>query len=184
MNACHILLGHPWQFDRKIKHDGFTNTYSFCKDSLNITLALLDTRRKNDGEPNLFLSRSLFTKEIKNTPLLFAIVVAECNEEGNDIPIAVQPILSDFSGVLPDEFLTGLPLMRDIQHCIDFVPSLSIPNKPTYRLNPNEFEELQRQVSELLAKGLIRESMSAMRYPHYSYRNREDLFKCALTVGR
>ena len=29
MEATHILLGRPWQFDRKFFHDGFTNKISF-----------------------------------------------------------------------------------------------------------------------------------------------------------
>ncbi|XP_068476897.1 uncharacterized protein [Phaseolus vulgaris] len=29
MEATHILLGRPWQFDRKVFHDGFTNKLSF-----------------------------------------------------------------------------------------------------------------------------------------------------------
>ena len=28
MNACHILLGRPWQHDRHSMHDGFTNIYT------------------------------------------------------------------------------------------------------------------------------------------------------------
>jgi hypothetical protein len=28
MSACHLLLGRPWQYDRKTTHDGFTNTYT------------------------------------------------------------------------------------------------------------------------------------------------------------
>ncbi|GJW48264.1 putative nucleotidyltransferase, ribonuclease H [Tanacetum coccineum] len=32
MDACHLLLGRPWQFDRRIIHDGMRNTYSFDKD--------------------------------------------------------------------------------------------------------------------------------------------------------
>ena len=27
MQVGHLLLGRPWQFDRKVKHDGFTNKY-------------------------------------------------------------------------------------------------------------------------------------------------------------
>ena len=27
MNACHVLLGRPWQHDKRTKHDGFTNIY-------------------------------------------------------------------------------------------------------------------------------------------------------------
>jgi hypothetical protein len=36
----------------------------------------------------------------------------------------------------------------------------SIPNHPAYRSNPEETNELQRQVDELMMKGYIRESMS------------------------
>lgn len=28
MSVCHILLGRPWQYDRKVKHDGETNVYT------------------------------------------------------------------------------------------------------------------------------------------------------------
>ena len=39
MDACHILLGRPWQFDRKVKQDKYYNTYSFYKDGHKIVLA-------------------------------------------------------------------------------------------------------------------------------------------------
>ena len=45
--------------------------------------------------------------------------------------------------------------MRDMQYCIDLVPSPILANKPTYRMNPKDHEELQRQVEELIAKGLV-----------------------------
>ncbi|KAJ0442908.1 putative transcription factor interactor and regulator CCHC(Zn) family [Helianthus annuus] len=45
MDACHILLGRPWQYDRRAKHDGFRNMYSFKKDGVNITLAPCDPRK-------------------------------------------------------------------------------------------------------------------------------------------
>ena len=72
----------------------------------------------------------------------------------------LQPMLQEFQDVIPEEIPHGLPPMRGIQHCIDFVPGAVIPNKAAYRMNPKEFEELQRQVDELMVKGLIRESMS------------------------
>ena len=28
MSACHLLLGRPWQYDRKTTYDGFANTYT------------------------------------------------------------------------------------------------------------------------------------------------------------
>ena len=38
MQASHLLLGRPWQFDRQVKHDGFTNKYSFVHQAKPITL--------------------------------------------------------------------------------------------------------------------------------------------------
>jgi len=29
LEANHVLLGRPWQFGRRVIHDGFTNKYSF-----------------------------------------------------------------------------------------------------------------------------------------------------------
>jgi hypothetical protein len=36
MDACHILLGRPWQYDRKTVHNGLKNTYSFVKDGVKV----------------------------------------------------------------------------------------------------------------------------------------------------
>ena len=38
MQAGHLLLGRPWQFDRKVQHDGFTNKYSFVHNQRTVTL--------------------------------------------------------------------------------------------------------------------------------------------------
>ena len=38
MDVCHILLGRPWQFDRKAIHDCRRNTYTMEKDGKKHTL--------------------------------------------------------------------------------------------------------------------------------------------------
>lgn len=38
MDTCHLLLGHPWQFDRDATHKGRTNAYSFVFEGRNVTL--------------------------------------------------------------------------------------------------------------------------------------------------
>ena len=32
MDACHLLLGRPWKYDRKVIHDGGKDIYTFWKD--------------------------------------------------------------------------------------------------------------------------------------------------------
>jgi len=41
MDTCHVLLGHPWLFDRGVMHNGRLNTYTFTKDHKKITLTPL-----------------------------------------------------------------------------------------------------------------------------------------------
>nr|GEU99933.1 RNA-directed DNA polymerase [Tanacetum cinerariifolium] len=79
----------------------------------------------------------------------------ELDEPGDELPL-----LKEFADVILDDIPPRLPAMRDIQHCIDFIPGYAIPNRPAYWMNPKEFAELQRHVTELLEKWLIQESMS------------------------
>ena len=41
MQVGHLLLGRPWKYVKKVKHDGFSNKYSFVHNQLTITLVLL-----------------------------------------------------------------------------------------------------------------------------------------------
>ncbi|XP_073117069.1 uncharacterized protein [Elaeis guineensis] len=45
MKTSHLLLGKPWQYDRRTIHDGFKNTYSIAKNGKNIVLALLSPQQ-------------------------------------------------------------------------------------------------------------------------------------------
>ncbi|KAM0004285.1 putative nucleotidyltransferase, Ribonuclease H [Helianthus debilis subsp. tardiflorus] len=165
MDACHILLGRPWQYDRRAKHDGFRNTYTFKKDGINITLAPCDPLE--DTNSSMLVTRSVFTSLAKSEPaqVIFGLLIAEQNEVASVFPPEVTPLLNEFSDIFPDDIPAGLPMMRDIQHCIDFLPGSSIPNKPAYRMNPKDYTELHKHVTELLEKGLIRESMSPCVVP-------------------
>ena len=51
MDACHLLLGRPWLFDRKVMHDGYLNTYTFHKDGRKITLAPLSPSQLHKNKP-------------------------------------------------------------------------------------------------------------------------------------
>ncbi|XP_031405676.1 uncharacterized protein LOC116214408, partial [Punica granatum] len=53
MQAGHLLLGRPWQFDRRVKHDGFTNKYSFVLNQRSITLVPLTPQQVYEDQVRL-----------------------------------------------------------------------------------------------------------------------------------
>ncbi|XP_038887118.1 uncharacterized protein K02A2.6-like [Benincasa hispida] len=53
MHAREILLGRPWQFDRKAIHDGYLNRYKFTKDERKTILLPLSTRDVYDEQCKL-----------------------------------------------------------------------------------------------------------------------------------
>ncbi|XP_071933764.1 uncharacterized protein [Coffea arabica] len=71
----------------------------------------------------------------------------------------------DYEDVFPDEIPNGLPPIRGIEHQIDLVPGAPLPNRPAYKMGPDETKELQRQIEELLTKGWARESLSPCAVP-------------------
>ncbi|GKV03596.1 hypothetical protein SLEP1_g15871 [Rubroshorea leprosula] len=167
MDACHLLLGRPWQFDRKAIHDGHTNTYSFVRDGVKVKLTPLkpeETLEKKD-EDKALISRSTFQRLHQESGIACLLLLSKVNDATCPFPEAIRSFLEEFSDVVPDEIPPRLPTMRDIQHAIDFIPGSVIPNKPTYRINPQEYEELQRQVKELMEKGLVKESVSPCAMP-------------------
>ena len=50
MQACHLLLGRPWQFDRRVIHDGYSNRYSFVLNQQPISLKPLTPRQVQEDQ--------------------------------------------------------------------------------------------------------------------------------------
>ncbi|XP_074299028.1 uncharacterized protein LOC141630038 [Silene latifolia] len=141
MNACHILLGRPWQFDRKVEHDGRANVYSVMKGNVRYNLKPMSPNKIKES------------KTKKGSMFMEAREVEEALARG------------ERTYVLLDELPDGLPPLRGIEHQIDLIPGAALPNKPAYRCNPEEAKELQRQVQELIDRGYVQESLSPCVVP-------------------
>ena len=63
MQASHLLLGRPWQFDRRVKHDGFTNKYTFEFQQRNVTLVPMTPKQVYEDKVRL---QQESEKEIEN----------------------------------------------------------------------------------------------------------------------
>ena len=99
MDVCHLLLGRPCQYDRKVIYGGFKNTYTFRKDGHKIVLAPLKPEispASKPGEKNSLLSKSELEKEIRAGSDVMALVTVEETESEKEIPKEVEPNLRRF----------------------------------------------------------------------------------------
>ncbi|KAK8652107.1 hypothetical protein V6N13_061131 [Hibiscus sabdariffa] len=94
--------------------------------------------------------------------------------DGGELKVSKQVLIAfsirkykdeEFEDIFPEEIPSEMPPICGIEHQIDFVPGAIILNRPAYRSNPEETKELQRQVSKLMAKGYVRESLSPCAVP-------------------
>jgi len=89
--------------------------------------------------------------------------IIEC-ESAKDSPTCLDNLVKEYEDVFQNP-PKGLPPLRGIEHQIDFMPEVSLPNRPAYRTNPKEAKEIQQQVEGLIAKGWVQDSMSPCIMP-------------------
>eukprot|EP00253_Pinus_taeda_P020450 PITA_20450 len=136
MDVCHILLGRPWQYDRKVTHDGVMNCYKFEKDGVGHTLVPI-REEKEIAEANetkaLLMSGKQFLKQVENSEISYAVVkntrTVLLHTEITNLLVEIQRMLEEFTHIVVDDLPDKLPPKRSIIHHIDFIPGASLPNK-------------------------------------------------------
>eukprot|EP00253_Pinus_taeda_P012208 PITA_12208 len=172
MDVFHILLGRPWQYDRKVTHDEVLNCYKFEKYGVRHTLGPIK-EEKEGAEVNetkaLLMSGKQFLKQVENNEMNYAVNrktrTVLLHTEITYLPIEIQQMLEELTDIVVDDLPDKLPPKQSISHHIDFILGASLPNKAAYRMSPKDNEEIRKQVQELLDKGLIRESLSPCAVP-------------------
>ena len=113
MEATHVLLGRPWQFDRKVFHDGFTNKLSFDFHGHKVILKSLSPRevledqilmkkkRKSENTKSskkaLLISSHAINKVIvSHTPIILAIPRPLELEKLEDSPHCLDNLVEEF----------------------------------------------------------------------------------------
>ena len=100
MDVCHILLGRPWQYDRKVTHDGVLNCYKFEKDGVKHTLVPIREEKEavEGNEPKaLLMNGKQFLKQVENSEINFAVVrktrTVLLHTKITDFPVKIQQML-------------------------------------------------------------------------------------------
>ena len=192
MGVGSVLLGRPWLYDRDVVQLGRTNHCIFffagrkqvwqpyissIWDTLATPLGTPETPGPPTPVPQFLgvVSARQFLKDVVADVSMWAIQVR--TKVSSSISDPFPEFLQDFAAVFPTESPDALPPDRSIQHFIDLVPGSTLPNLPHYRLNPTQSAELQRQVEDLLHRGLIRESHSPCAVPALLAPKKDDTWR-------
>jgi hypothetical protein len=149
IDACHLLLGRPWQYDQNVHHDGRKNTYSLLVDNVKITLL------PNPGEaykPPKEVGHTLLTKrefigEMPDTDQVSPLYDKECSPT-EIVQETITGSLEECTDVFRKYRPKELPPLHDMQHQIDLVPGPSLSNRPHYHVSPKlNFDPILYDVS-------------------------------------
>ena len=141
MDSSHILLGRPWQYDKKAIHDGYTNRHSFTHRDKKIVLAPLSPQEVHEDQLQLKLRRqeakkdpapkqkkeahlSIKTSEnkralcLQQSMLLFVFkgALMSSTDLAPVLPSELEFLLQEYGDVFPEENPKGLPPLRGIEH--------------------------------------------------------------------
>lgn len=100
--------------------------------------------------------------------LVKAVMESDTQMDSGDIGVIPQPqldrLLAEYADVFPNE-LPGLPPDRPVSLTIPLQPGTRPISRPMFRYSPREREEIKKQVTALLEKGLITPSTSPYGAP-------------------
>lgn len=94
---------------------------------------------------------------------LVQLTASDGSSSSQNVPSSIQSILDEFADIFnePD----GLPPSRSYDHTIPLIAGAQPVNIRPYRYTPDQKNEIEKQVQEMLKKGIIRPSSSPFSSP-------------------
>ena len=84
----------------------------------------------------------------------------------------MSPLLHEFVDLFTQPI--GLPPFFSIEHIIDLIPKISLPNALSYRLAPQEATNIELQIFQLLESNHIQPSSSPYASPTFIIPRKEN----------
>jgi hypothetical protein len=158
-----VILGMPWLKNENPRIDWKLKTVDIEHNGAVIQWRGLDENAKTEVKE---ISAKQAGRAIRKGAQLFAVFIRNEPHFDADTPhVALQGLLKEYSDVFPKDLPPGLPPRRDVDHGIDLLPGSTPPHRAPYRMSPTELKELDRQILDLLEKGMIRPSKSPFGAP-------------------
>nr|XP_009777507.1 PREDICTED: uncharacterized protein LOC104227075 [Nicotiana sylvestris] len=138
MDACHLLLGRPWVYDRCSKYDEDLNTYSFTNDEYKIILVPLNPE---EIAKNLKFNDDSFMNKLRIIGPINrekSLNVSRIKEEEHELDLQVKDLPPKFDDDLVEHPICELNFSpnRDAQHNINLIVDSILPNDASYCINP------------------------------------------------
>lgn len=124
---------------------------------------LLQGLNKPTTEPSEISAEQLCKWLKGNDVWALAMLEYQTDDSQQNVSAAIEPILAEYNDVFRDP--KTLPPSRTYDHTIPLVPGVVPVNTRPYRYSPSHKDEIERQVKELLASGLIVPSTSPFASP-------------------
>lgn len=116
------MLGRPWQFDRKARHDGEKNSYSFQKDGVTYRLNS-EGEKKGIGQVGpsvLMVGEKEFINTLEEDGISFALVLKPKEDRKKERrtagPKEIEELLNQYKEIITEVMPESLPPIIDISH--------------------------------------------------------------------
>ncbi|XP_075659330.1 uncharacterized protein LOC142629260 [Castanea sativa] len=161
LNGPDLVLGIQWlELLGPIECDWKKMTMKFLWEGVSYVI------KSSSVNPVQEVAMQRLERDVQGGGELFAIMQkGEDHVGGSTVPIELQPLLQEFHQVLEEP--RTLPPSREFHHQISLKEGTAPVNVRPYRYAHFQKNEIERQVKEMLATGLIRPSNSPFSSPSY-----------------
>lgn len=143
MDVCQILLGRSLLYNVNVTHKGRPNVDIFEWNGKKIVLHHNDkhvTQVPMVGKKKVLLSANFgqFEREVKEVEKIITLLTISQFEDAHSHHERVQSLLDEYKDLAPNKLPSELLPMRFIQHQIDLIHEVILPNLPLYLSSPKE----------------------------------------------
>jgi hypothetical protein len=172
-SAYQVILGQSWLSRINPDIDFAANTITFTHRRQRHFWQCLSDSRPTTLKP---LSAVQLNRVLRKNPSaqVYACYVRQ-TEDGVETEIKettaadaadmTKNIMKDYEDVFPDKLPPGLPPERSVDHRIELEPGAKPTSRPDYKKSLPEYDEMQRQINQMLENGEIQPSVSPYGSP-------------------